>query len=42
MDFEPNPLKWHALYVASRCEHKVSQRLTAMGYENCVPVQKQP
>ena len=35
------PLKWHILYVASRCERVVAKQLARSGIEHCVPVQKQ-
>lgn len=35
------PVKWHALQVKPRSEKKVGLRLSEMGFEVCVPTQKQ-
>jgi transcription antitermination factor NusG len=37
----PGEIKWHVLYVKPRSEKKVGQRLTDLGFETCVPTQKQ-
>lgn len=39
----PNPsaTKWHVLQVKPKSEKKVGQRLLELGFESCVPTQKQ-
>ncbi len=38
---QPSELKWHVLLVKPRSEKKVGQRLTELGFDACVPTQKQ-
>lgn len=41
MQTSDQPIKWHALQVKPRSEKKVGMRLSEMGFEVCVPTQKQ-
>ncbi|NUQ23511.1 MAG: UpxY family transcription antiterminator [Saprospiraceae bacterium] len=41
MQTSEQPIKWHALQVKPRSEKKVGLRLSEMGFEVCVPTQKQ-
>lgn len=34
-------LNWHALYVLTNSERKISDQLEILGFETCVPLQKQ-
>ena len=36
-----SPLHWHALVVKSRMERAMGEQLGELGFETCVPVQKQ-
>lgn len=40
MTTSQNDKNWHALYTAPRAEKKVSERLTALGIEHYLPLQK--
>ena len=41
MSQNPSAAKWHVLQVKPKSEKKVGQRLRELGFESCVPTQKQ-
>jgi transcription termination/antitermination protein NusG len=41
MELLTDAVKWHVLLVKPRSEKKVGQRLSDLGFEACVPTQKQ-
>ncbi len=38
---DPHAVKWHVLYVKPKTEKKVGQKLNNLGFEVCIPTQKQ-